>query len=198
VLIYGATAQLARQYGLPAYAPSHMHTTVLGGRSPFQAGALRKLSYQNACLTGLDLTTGPGSMNGNSTVSPEQLLIDHDLWGISGRYLAGIRTDEESLALDAIERVGPGGHFLTDEHTLRWLRSDEHFYSRLFDPERLAAEGKTIYAQAHEQVEEILGRHRPAVPATAAAAIERYVGEWTARSGSRPAHAGPGSGEMEP
>ncbi|MCX6625246.1 MAG: trimethylamine methyltransferase family protein, partial [Acidobacteria bacterium] len=38
---------------------------------------------------------------------------------------------EESLALDLIDRVGPGGHFLTEDHTLAHFR--DVFYSKLFD-----------------------------------------------------------------
>lgn len=177
VLLYGAAVQVAHYLGLPSYSPAHMHTTVLAGRSPFQAGALRMLSYVNAQLTGLDLTTGAGSMNGNSTVSPEQLVIDHELWCFARRYVEGIQVDSERLALDVLKRVGPGGHFLAEDHTVRWLRTDEVCYSPLLDPERLCADGKTIYDEAHEQVQEILGAHEPDVPAAVFHEIDRYVRE---------------------
>jgi trimethylamine--corrinoid protein Co-methyltransferase len=37
--------------------------------------------------------------------------------------MAGIDINKETLALDVIDRVGPGGHFLTDEHTFKYFRS---------------------------------------------------------------------------
>ena len=34
------------------------------------------------------------------------------------RFVEGIRIDQNSLAREVIEAVGPGGHFLTQKHTL--------------------------------------------------------------------------------
>ena len=36
--------------------------------------------------------------------------------------LEGVRMDREHLAVEAIKRVGPGGHFLQDDHTLNHFR----------------------------------------------------------------------------
>ena len=41
------------------------------------------------------------------------------------RMLRGIPTDGESLALDVIDTVGPGGHFLTEAHTSKHLRTTQ-------------------------------------------------------------------------
>ncbi|MGQ9663648.1 MAG: trimethylamine methyltransferase family protein [Kiritimatiellia bacterium] len=66
------------------------------------------------------------------TFCPEQLVIDAEIAEAVRHLLRGITVDDETLGVAAIRRVGPGGNFLTDEHTL------DHFLnevrpSRLFE-----------------------------------------------------------------
>jgi trimethylamine--corrinoid protein Co-methyltransferase len=74
-----------------------------------------------------------------------------------------VRVDEEALALDAVRRVGPGGNFLTDEHTARNLRQ-ELWFPRLMDRDRygpwLAAGSKRMGDRLKERVAEILATHK--------------------------------------
>ena len=75
------------------------------------------------------------------------------------RVLSGINVNEDTMAFDVIERVGPGGHFITDDHTIDHM-TDEFFYPNLsvrsnFDiwEER----GKqNMLSQAYTRVREIL------------------------------------------
>jgi trimethylamine--corrinoid protein Co-methyltransferase len=39
-------------------------------------------------------------------------VLDHEIWDLIARILHGISVTEETLALDIIDKVGPGGHFL--------------------------------------------------------------------------------------
>jgi trimethylamine--corrinoid protein Co-methyltransferase len=61
------------------------------------------------------------------TVAYEQFVIDNDINGMATRVLEGIAVNEETLALDVIRAVGPGGMFLTQEHTRRFARSGEFY-----------------------------------------------------------------------
>jgi trimethylamine--corrinoid protein Co-methyltransferase len=45
--------------------------------------------------------------------------------------MKGVPVTEETMALDVIDRVGPGGHYLQDAHTMEHFRNVH--YSKLFE-----------------------------------------------------------------
>ena len=55
--------------------------------------------------------------------TPENLVLDDDLYHRARHLFLDIPVDEEELALDVIDAVGPGGHFLAQPHTRRHMRS---------------------------------------------------------------------------
>jgi trimethylamine--corrinoid protein Co-methyltransferase len=79
------------------------------------------------------------------------------------RMMEGILVDEDTLALDAIDKVGPGGHFLTEDHTLRHFR--DNWYPELMDRsdhDSWSAKGKKRLAQVvNERAKEILATYEP-------------------------------------
>jgi trimethylamine--corrinoid protein Co-methyltransferase len=76
---------------------------------------------------------------------------------------AGIPVDEESLAVEVIEAVGPGGHFMEQEHTRMHMR--EIWQPALLDRMPLEAWRKagrpTALSRARERAREILAAHQP-------------------------------------
>ncbi|MDK1031745.1 MAG: trimethylamine methyltransferase family protein [Planctomycetia bacterium] len=98
-----------------------------------------------------------GSLNCNLSLSLEQAVIDHELFSCMGRFILGIRADTETLGFDAIERVGPSGEFLSDEHTVKHIR-DEWYFPTLFHRgawDVWTAEGRpTVLSKAREIVAE--------------------------------------------
>jgi trimethylamine---corrinoid protein Co-methyltransferase len=70
-----------------------------------------------------------GALNSNLTLSYEQCLLDLNVVSQVNRLLRGIRVDRESLAVDVIREVGPGGTFLDTEHTLAHY-SEEFTYPK--------------------------------------------------------------------
>ena len=59
-----------------------------------------------------------GTLQSNLCVSLEQAVIDHDILGWLRRFTQGIDVTEDSLALDTIREIGPGGTFIATDHTL--------------------------------------------------------------------------------
>jgi len=53
----------------------------------------------------------------------EQVVITDEIIAMVKRYLRGIDVDSNTLALDIIEKVGPGGNFLSEEHTFKNFKS---------------------------------------------------------------------------
>ena len=70
---------------------------------------------------------GAGWMEGGLVASFEKLILDAELLQMMGEFLQPIVVDEDSLALDAIREVGPGGHFFGAAHTL--ARYESAFYA---------------------------------------------------------------------
>jgi len=54
--------------------------------------------------------------------SYEELLMDSEIWNMLCATLCGIVVDDQTLALEAIRQVGPGGHYLSHRHTLKHMR----------------------------------------------------------------------------
>jgi trimethylamine--corrinoid protein Co-methyltransferase len=106
-----------------------------------------------------------GAIHGELTHHPVQAIIDDDLVGMIGRFLEGIEVNDETLALDLINAVGPiPGEYLSKEHTRKWWRK-EQFIPQVADtwtyPEWLKRGKKSCVDYAKERLEKILATHKP-------------------------------------
>lgn len=73
-----------------------------------------------------------GILDSYNTTSYEQLIIDNEIVGYIKRIMRGVTVDDETLAYDVIEEIGPQGNFLVHEHTLEYYR-DEFYRPTLSD-----------------------------------------------------------------
>jgi trimethylamine--corrinoid protein Co-methyltransferase len=90
------------------------------------------------------------------------LLMDAEIWSILHSTFQGIVVNEETLALDAIRAVGPGGNFLAQRHTRQHMR--ERWQPTLMDrrPYNIWEEkrdGARVWAG--EKARKILQEHQP-------------------------------------
>jgi trimethylamine--corrinoid protein Co-methyltransferase len=160
-----AKSQVLRSLGMPP----------CGGTAGSSAGR-REFDRYNACVaTATMLQTAYsqpgycwclGSIDSLMTFSLEALLYCNELAGWLRRIWKGIRVDDETLALDVTRGVGPGGHYLEEEHTAKHCRTE------LWNPKyfRLKAEkskGETspnkrqLMSVIDEDLRRILATHRP-------------------------------------
>jgi len=166
------TAQLANFYGVPSYCA----ISVTDSKTvDLQTGAEKMACYLVAALSGLSLTLGAGCLASMKLASYEQLIIDHELLKWAGRFREGVRIDDDTLAFSTIKRVKPGGNYLTEEHTLKWLRSGEHFYSGLFELAKLGVEKQSLPTRAHGKVMKILREYVPKIPIDVSEEVKEYV-----------------------
>jgi trimethylamine--corrinoid protein Co-methyltransferase len=75
-----------------------------------------------ACISMSDMLLGVGLLHGSRIWSYEQMLLDCEIFSIIHKMMAGIPVNDETIALEAIHAVGPGGSFLTQKHTRRHMR----------------------------------------------------------------------------
>ena len=124
-----AGAQLARFYKIPSHttAPNsdnHAHDEQNSWEKTFSAFC--------SVAAGNDLLVNCGMFATGLTCSNEQLIMDEEISAMSKRIAEGIQVNKDTIAKDLIKKVGPKGEpYLTEEHTLRWLRSDEYFLPQL-------------------------------------------------------------------
>jgi trimethylamine--corrinoid protein Co-methyltransferase len=156
-----AGAQLARRYRLP----SSIGTFATGAKLPdWQSGVENGLSMLASWLGGADMLCGAGLLYGARVFSIAELLLDAEVFSLVRSMTDGVPDADEDLALEVIEEVGPGGHFLGQAHTLRHMREQWRpgFFGR--EPwEDWDAAGRPGPAErARERALAILAEHEPA------------------------------------
>ena len=118
-VLAAAATQLGHSFGLPV----NMGTMATGAKEPgWQAGIDDALSTAASVLAGADMMSGAGLLDGSCTLSYPHLVMETEIQRIVARLAGGIVVDDETLALDAISRVGPNGTYLADRHTRRHAR----------------------------------------------------------------------------
>lgn len=161
-LINVAAAQLARFYNLPSRGTGG---TTEAKVPDLQAGYEKAVTLMMASLAGINfIYDAAGSLESRLTASFEQVVADNELCGMVARAARGIDVCEETLAIDIIEAVGPGGHYLTQKHTLEHLRKEHYLPSILNRQNRLKWEkngSKTLRDVAREETKRILKEHEP-------------------------------------
>jgi trimethylamine--corrinoid protein Co-methyltransferase len=158
-LFGAATNQLADFY----HVPLSMGAFATGAKQPdWQAAVDNSFSAFMACASGADMLLGAGLLHGSRILSFEQLVMDCEIYSIMRSTLRGIPVTDETLALDAIRAVGPGGTFLSQKHTRQHMR--ELWLPRLMDrrPYEQWLEKKDGAREwAGERARQILQTHQP-------------------------------------
>jgi trimethylamine--corrinoid protein Co-methyltransferase len=100
-----------------------------------QAAIEATISIAVAALSGANLVHDVGYLEAGLVGSFDMLVMSDEIISMVKRIVGGVVVDDEHLATDVIDRVGPGGNFLSDDHTLRHFRN-EFWFPRLIDRSR--------------------------------------------------------------
>jgi len=121
-MVVAATAQMARYYGLP----SRSGGALTDASSPdAQAGFESMLGLLTAVNSGIDLVVhAAGILSSYLAFSYEKFVLDDEMCGLVRRFRRGIAVGAPELAYDVMARVGPGGNFLTEMHTVKRCRTE--------------------------------------------------------------------------
>jgi trimethylamine--corrinoid protein Co-methyltransferase len=155
-----APVEIAHHWGMPS----------LGGA--FGTDSSEVAAWQSAAevatdpllvsLAGAEIVTGLGLRETYTLLYPEAIVLDSDLYHQARYALAEMEISPETLAVDVVAKVQPGGHFLGEKHTRKYMRSA----MVRSNAQELGADGKyrDPVECAREKVAWIMENHHPEPP----------------------------------
>jgi len=172
-LALAAQAEVAQSFGLPTWGLAGATDAKL---IDAQAGAESAFAILAQGLAGLNLIHDVGYIDSGMACSTAQLVLGDENIGMAKRFMRGVEVNPETLARDLIAKVGPGGHYLEDDHTYK------HFKNELWVP-RLMVRGayddwqgqgaKDTATRIQEKLEDIVKNHKaPPLPGKTLAALK--------------------------
>lgn len=170
-LISAGAGELAHHYGFAILCGG----IVTSAKQPGPQACYEKMSSGlPQFYAGCDMVAGLGLLDDVTMLSYEQMVIDDEMARIMGRLARGVTVDDDHMAIDLIKKVGPGGSFLPERHTMQWLNK-EHFITDITDRrtgEAWEADGrKSVVDRARAKAEKIMKEHQvqPVAPEVARA-----------------------------
>jgi trimethylamine--corrinoid protein Co-methyltransferase len=128
-----------------------------------QAALEAMLSVLMAKFSGANLIHDVGYMESGLTTSYEMIVLTDELVAMTDHMMKGIEVNDDTLMLDELDKVGPGGHFLDTDQTLKRFR--DFWFPSLLDrsirPQWLEAGATTLGQRLNARVQEIIKEHRP-------------------------------------
>ncbi len=158
--LFGAATNLLSDF---YHIPLSMGSFATGAKQPdWQAGLENGLSTFMASVVMSDMLLGVGLLHGSRIWSYSQMMMDCEIFAIIRRVMQGIEVDDESLGLDTILAVGPGGNFLSQKHTRRHMRDlyvPQFLDRRPYNEWESKRDGAADWALA--KARRVLAEHKP-------------------------------------
>lgn len=160
MLATAALTDMARYYRLPMFSFAGCSDSSIYDHQAAIEGAIMIVL---ATLSGGNLVHDVGYINNGLTTSYEQLVVSNEVIGLMRRFSGGVEINEATMAIDLIDAVGPGGEFLTAEHTLKHFK--KNWYPELISRvpyEKWVAEGsRDLKSKATAKVQDIIENYEP-------------------------------------
>lgn len=177
-LLSSGAAKLAQYYRLPSWIGCGLSDSKLPDA---QAGYEYAINATVGALAGANIVYGAGAIESCLTQDYAKLVMDAEAMRHIKKIIKGIEITDETLALDVIHKVGPGGEFMTHEHTYQHMRegSQTKIFSRQSRDAWVADGSKDATGRAYEEVLNILKNHKPKpLPAGAAETMQNIIADY--------------------
>lgn len=177
-----AMGAMGRFYNLPTYGTSGaVDACVLD----LQAAMEATYTITAAMLSGANLIHNNGSMGSGSIGNLEQLMMTNEIIAMLKHFNRGIEINDETVPLDLIDEIGPGGHYLAAEHTMKHFRQETwypRFMNRKKFSEWVGIDGKDMGQKLNQRVLELISEEkRTGVSEKQLAEMDRIIAEQEAR-----------------
>lgn len=158
-LCNAAAVQLAHDWGVPSLGGAFSVDCPEPGT--WKLGRDSVYTSLLTPLAGADMVEGLGLLRAATLLLPEQIIFDDEIYHTHRNLAEGIDTTPDQLALDVIEAVRPGGHFLSQKHTRRMIRNI--WLPKLTHPDPMmdGQPSPDIRKRARATFERILTQHQP-------------------------------------
>jgi trimethylamine--corrinoid protein Co-methyltransferase len=155
----GVPTSMGKYYDLPVFGlGGSTDSKVLDQQCSFEA----TLSLMTSLLHGANIVHDVGFMDAGLQGSMQMMAICNEILGFLRATTKGVVVDDETLALDVIEELGPTGNYMGHDHTIRHYK--EPFYSKLIDKNPYSVWQKrgslTMEQRAAKMVDELLAKHQ--------------------------------------
>src|SRR5512138_59011 len=161
-MLHMAFAQMARFYNVPSGGYIGLtNAKVNDAQSGYETG----MSTVAGLLAGADLFNMGGLLDALKVFDFGKAVLDDEIALMLKRIKRGFELDDTELALDVIARVGPGGSFMVQPHTMKRMKNAALLTTLSDRNARAQWEGKgslDTHARAMLRAREILAR--PAAP----------------------------------
>ena len=127
-VLSGGLTEMARYCGLPMFGTAGCTDTKV---MEIQSGIEATLQIHTSMLTGANFVHDCGYTESGKTGDIFQTVMDDEIISMARIIEDGIEVNEETLSVDVINRVGSGGHYLYEDHTMKWFR--KHWRPTLMD-----------------------------------------------------------------
>jgi len=176
-LMVAAMAQMAQHYQLPFFGTGGCSDAKFPDA---QAAAEATFSCLASALVGANLVHDSGWLDHGSVASPAYMVLVHEILDMVNQLMAGMPISDDSLALDVMDKVGPGGHFLNEDHTYAHFK--DVWYSDLFDRTVLdewRAQGERQFAERlRERTKEAIEHEPVSLPDDVLAEMDKMAEHW--------------------
>ncbi len=155
-----ALAEMAHYLHLPVFSTAGCTDAVAFDQ---QAAAESAISCLMAALSGANLVHDVGFTEAANSASLELIAATDEFISMIRTIMGGVEVTPETLALEVMEQVGPGGNYFGEEHTFRHFR--ENWFPKLMSrgnyDQWTAAGALSLGGRANERVRSILREHQP-------------------------------------
>jgi len=169
-LLVAASSDLAAHYGIPFFGTAGCTDAKVLDE---QAVAETTMELFSTMISKANIVHDVGVMDHCNSVSPELVVLADEIIEGLKHYTQGVQVNTEELALDVIKEVGPGGHFLTNMHTLRNFK--KVWYPSLFSRDMQNSNESLVRGKVTEKIKNIMESHQvPQLDKTILMELEKW------------------------
>ena len=178
-LLIGALSELSHYYGLPMFGTAGATDSCV-----MDVQAAAEVTYQCfvSALTGADLIHDVGLMYAAIMESPELVVFTNEVIEMLKVLMRGIDIDEETVPMNLMERVGPGGNYISEAHTLKHFR--EFWVPTIFARSRELSKAKFSQDLLKQKTIKLQEAHKPKLlPEDTVKELKKIEAGWFKRVG---------------
>ena len=159
-LISGAIAQIARYFKLPSHGSGfHSDSKLVDAQCGYESA----MNGLITAMSGLNIVNGLGALELGYTFDHAKFMLDIDMANYIKVLLNGVDLSTEEMALGLIKEKGPGGEFLSSEHTLERMHklSNPKLFDRRDRKAWMQLDQRDSVEKAYAESQRIIGEHKP-------------------------------------